>query len=681
MLRTTSIITYLLGVIPALAANAIDDAPSSSPANLVPHNHKVFFSCDDGIHGLEPWLTDGTSEGTGLLLDIVQGEKGCEKIFWSTFATNGNLIFAAKRNVSLMGVYATDGTQEGTVRLREWTTQQHGFVQFIGETNGHVLFHPHVVDLSGLWHTDGTPNGTAQIFEHPLFSELGNTLAVDDGVLFADVTNNAIFFSDATRQNTRLISHMSSGIQFAMFEKAPLFITQNHNSDPARIWRLPLGGKPEIAKEFKESPTASVNMVAPLRDKFIFTFEDSATGDELWDWNNGNPKLLLDINPGVSGSNPHNFYRFRNGVFFRATTVDQGTELWFTDGTAQGTRIVQDIVVGQGSSTPYAMAILDDKLAVFSAHGQSGEELWATDGDSCWEVLDINPRGDSVPYFTVAMNGRAYFAATSPEAGEELWTSDGTRQGTYMVKDINQVRVVNPGSNPGSLTSVGNNLFFVVNDLEHGAELWLSDGTADGTRLVRDILPGPASSNPQNLHAHEGKLYFAADNGVHGIELWSSEGSEQGTGMIADLAKGTVPSSPREFTSAGPTLFLVAFADEVQGNAIFWLLPGGFPNLCHGTNNFPPSWNPKHLRAAGDWLYFVADDGIHGEELWRTNKSETEIVRDILEKPQTGSYPDSVISNPPGVYFTADDGKNGRELWRAADTGVTLVRDLSLHLP
>ena len=64
-----------------------------------------------------------------------------------------------------------------------------------------------------------------------------------------------------------------------------------------------------------------------------------------------------------------------------------------------------------------------------------------------------------------------------------------------MTATAQLVRDINPGagsSNPGEL--VAGSLFFTTDDGTSGVELWKSDGTASGTKLVKDIFPGPASS-------------------------------------------------------------------------------------------------------------------------------------------------------------------------------------------
>ncbi len=45
-----------------------------------------------------------------------------------------------------------------------------------------------------------------------------------------------------------------------------------------------------------------------------------------------------------------------------------------------------------------------------------------------------------------------------------------------------------------STTSSGNQLYFIADNGEHGFELWRSDGTSDGTRMVKDINPGKSGA-------------------------------------------------------------------------------------------------------------------------------------------------------------------------------------------
>ena len=86
---------------------------------------------------------------------------------------------------------------------------------------------------------------------------------------------------------------------------------------------------------------------------------------------------------------------------------------------------------------------------------------------------------------------------------------------------------------------MGSTLFFRALDGVHGDELWASDGTAAGTRLVADIWPGNGGwSYPSFLTAVGDTLFFGAADGLHGQELWASDGTAAGTRLVKDIFPG-----------------------------------------------------------------------------------------------------------------------------------------------
>src|SRR5262249_48897227 len=160
--------------------------------------------------------------------------------------------------------------------------------------------------------------------------------------------------------------------------------------------------------------------------------------------------------------------------------------------------------------------------------------------------------------------------------GDELWKSDGTEQGTVLVKDIYPGR---ESSDPTYLTNVNSTLFFTAFEPNTGYELWKSDGTEAGTVLVKDIYPGFTyndytgefyvnSSYPQDLTNVNGTLFFTADDGVYGDELWKSDGTEAGTVLVKDINPGSVGSNPNDLTDVNGTLFFTA-VDGVNGGQVW----------------------------------------------------------------------------------------------------------------
>ncbi|NQT14083.1 MAG: hypothetical protein HQ582_15120, partial [Planctomycetes bacterium] len=273
-------------------------------------------------------------------------------------------------------------------------------------------------------------------------------------------------------------------------------------------------------------------------------------------------RLLLSVTPQLidldssGASEPAEFVEVGDVAFFVAEDTTHGRELWKTDGTPQGTTLVEDINSGTSSSDPSNLVEYNGELYFVADDGTNGEELWKSDGTEAGTVLvkDINsgsgyqyPYGDgplqSFPRDLTVVNGKLFFSAEDADHGSELWMSDGTGAGTVLVKDIvtgthtDDYGTYPNSSNPQNLTDVNGTLFFTADDGETGRELWKSNGTASGTVLVKDIVTGthtddygtyPNASNPQNLTDVNGTLFFTADDGDTGRELWKSNGTASG---------------------------------------------------------------------------------------------------------------------------------------------------------
>jgi ELWxxDGT repeat protein len=217
---------------------------------------------------------------------------------------------------------------------------------------------------------------------------------------------------------------------------------------------------------------------------------------------------VKDINTSQSAasSDPSELVAIGNVVYFNANNGKDSYELWRSDGTAAGTRLVRD---GDGSSqvgsNPMGLTKSNGML-FFNFTGTWGErELWKSDGTAAGTIQLKNlASGQSWPSSFFDLNGIVYFTATDA-TGTELWKTDGSEAGTVRVKDI----FPGPSSSSASFfTNVNGMLFFRACDAA-GCELWKSDGSEVGTVRVKDINPGAASSFPSALTNVNGTLFFA----------------------------------------------------------------------------------------------------------------------------------------------------------------------------
>jgi len=210
--------------------------------------------------------------------------------------------------------------------------------------------------------------------------------------------------------------------------------------------------------------------------------------------------------------------------------------------------------------------------------------LWYTDGVT--PTLQLLTALTPARYYNnfstmTVINNQLFFTADDGVHGPEVWRSDGTVQGTVMLKDIvpPQFAAV-PSAYPGPLFEFGDLLYFGANDGVHGQELWRSDGTSAGTILFKEINPTASGSSPTNFVGQAGLFFFAANDGQHGRELWQSNGTSDGTRLVVDLYRGSSGAYPTGRTVVSDTLYFAA-DNGVDGRQLFELrtgVPLGLPD-------------------------------------------------------------------------------------------------------
>ena len=315
-----------------------------------------------------------------------------------------------------------------------------------------------------------------------------------------------------------------------------------------------------------------------------------------------------------------------------------------------------------------------------SDDGIHGGELWRSNGNTTELVADINTQNSGIdssyPGNFVSLGDWLYFSADDGTNGSEIWRTNGTT--TAGVYDIA------PGgaSNPNGLTAFGDWIYFSADDGSNGYELWRTNGTI--TAMVSNINANAgAGSNPSNLTPFGDWLYFSADDGSNGVELWRTNGTT--TALVSDINTTLQPvgspaasSNPVGFTALGNYLYFAA-DDGINGNEL-WRTNGTTTNIVYNINETPAAANsasPLWLKQYGDTLYFQANDGIHGPELWSTNGSTTELVQDwnLWSDGAEGSFPDNLIVFNGSLYFEATDGTVGYELLKFDGSSISLVHD------
>jgi ELWxxDGT repeat protein len=393
----------------------------------------------------------------------------------------------------------------------------------------------------------------------------------------------------------------------------------------------------------------------------------------LKDINPGSASSTPPYENGVENEVRFRFADLKGVAYFAANDGIHGVgELFKSDGTAAGTQLVKDIFPGSHGTYIVSPTNVNDTL-FFGGDSLSpftSQELWKSNGTAAGTVFvrDIDPGHDgSGPYYFTNVNGKVLFSARDGVSGWELWKTNGTSAGTVTVKNINS----SAGSYPHHLTNVNGTLFFYANNGVSGMELWRSNGTAAGTALVKDIKPGSAGSAGSDatkafnaLANVNGTLFFSADNGVSGLELWKSNGTAAGTKLIKDIHPGSAGSSITSMANVNGTLFFGA-DDGVSGPEL-WKSNGTAAGTKLVKDIHPGSAgsNPSFLVNVNGTLFFQADNGVSGPELWKSNgvAAGTVLVKDI-QPGSSGSSPIYLANVNGSLFFAANDGVHGFEPW------------------
>lgn len=381
----------------SLVADINEGDDDSEVANFYILNDKLIFTADDGVHGTEFWISDGTTAGTELMIDLSEGDNdgvypgfsGSSNAFQQW---NGYLYFNGRDRPSDNELWRTDGTPEGTTLIKNIGFDQGNFVSG-SWPDDFVVYQNRLYfgSRDGLWKSDGTSFGTTLVLEedpNDVFGfDPGEIVATDFGIYM--LQNGDLWKSDGTTSGTVLVKE---------FENTVL------------NWFGP--------------------RLTDMGDFILFPANDGVSGDELWR-SDGTPQgtqLVLDLTPGDEGYAPQNTVVFNGKMYFKGGNDDVGIELFETDGTAAGTKLVHEFNPGSSSGFFLPSTIFTDGNNIFLSAGKAfNQELWVSDGTSSGTYeIEINPSGESYPTNFLAYGDLVLFTARKDGIGREPYIFDST---------------------------------------------------------------------------------------------------------------------------------------------------------------------------------------------------------------------------------------------------------------
>ncbi|QRN97715.1 hypothetical protein JRI60_01105 [Archangium violaceum] len=614
----------------------------------------------------------------------------------SVALTSGVSLFVAEDELHGRELWRGDGTEAGTSLVKDLApglkgsgprllTLAQGTVFFAAQSGGADDF-----GSEELWKTDGTAAGTVLVKRLPRTGDsdqIGAMVQVGGTVFFIYHQYDGNYLqqlwkSDGTEAGTVLLQQLaptdSCGCDFELLSTGTtLFFTGRDAANNLVLWKRAGTGAAVLLKTIPvpSSSYISSHLLTQVGSSLFFTVDKV-----LWK-SDGTPAGTVAV---ATQSSRIADLEAVNGTLFLSSSAS----LWKSNGTAP-------VLVRSFDDAPGSLTALGNALYFIGTDALGGRELWTSDGTTAGtrQVKDLVPGVDgSAPQELVPWNGGLYFTASAAVGTRGLWRSDGTAAGTLALKTWAEAENPWYGQSP-YLTPVGSALLFSVPEGpvdESGSPLdrrprntWRTTGTVKGTRELAGVWAGTRSSQTRQrpLGVVGGTVFFVASDGNPGEALWKSDGTAAGTVQLRALAR----VAPEEDTwlrtpgaaHVGGTLFFTA-DDGVHGLEL-WKSDGTAVGtvLVKDLRPGPDSSEPGELTAFNGALFFKAYDDVNGMSLWRSDGTEagTVPVKSMGQEDSSGSVDELTVMG--GVlYFEADDSLHEPGLWKSDGTpgGTSLVK-------
>jgi ELWxxDGT repeat protein len=450
------------------------------------------------------------------------------------------------------------------------STMLNGFAYFIGNDADHG---------TELWRSDGTAAGTSIVTD--LTAGTGSTnitkiVAAGGKIVFAadpidDVTGPQLYATDGTAAGTGLLANQAFFSEFDPNVKISVADGLVGTAD-AVFW-----------SGFAENGDGSLRVTG---------FRTPVGGAD-----EGQSSELAFSNQRLNDTN--NFAAVPGGAVFTGNAVT-GRGLFFSDGTGGALLLKSDtfdkpfqrvVPVNGGAAAlrPVDAAFSDYEVIFTDGTGAGTRRIGSAAG------ADIAlPGGTKLLGGLVSAGGKAFFTARAADGVDELWVTEGTEGSTIMLGRFN------PDANDSPLRLLrtdGSKLYFPAYDSQHlGIEMWTSDGTAAGTKMVADLAPGAESSVDMYLQTADavipqadGIAYFLANAGgsaASDFRLYRTDGTPGGTFAIetGDTLANFAVTNQFYLGAAGGTILFrtgeqsprLASADSSSASAVATTTSVGF---------------------------------------------------------------------------------------------------------
>lgn len=714
----------------------------SFPEEFCAVNGLLFFSATTPATGRELWMSDGTAAGTSMLGDLYPGPLGSKPE--ELFAWNGHVYFSARDDFTGRELWKSDGTQAGTHIVKDIkpNSSSSNPYRFRALPDGSGFFFV-ATDQAGEepWRSDGTSVGTYQILDlqpgsgsgmdgtyspfvygnHVLWLNQFNRLIRTDGTAAGTISQAIDGLPVGTDLKQVTGDSVLGNLYFASNEKghAEVWVVNLDTWQATQFFDhidlggtikvthfMPMGGEmyfihagvqlfavradPASLRLVTQFPgNDQVGRLGATGSHLFFALQDSDDVPRLWasDGTSAGTQQLSNIEVSMWPSNVplnHVLPSGKVGVFgFRAT---EGWELFETDGTSAGTNVLVDLMpaIGTADGLPMEITRIGADTFYFSAmDGTFGREPYRWSPSGGLEFLgDLQPGwvGSDPHGFTQVVIGDepvVLFVANNGTTGNEMYKVDSSGSASLVTE-------LNPGFAHGAgsdFADIGGLALFTGTTSEFGTELYVTDGTAEGTQLLVDLEPGSSSGSPRRFFDMGDRVLFTASVWPLGVELYVTDGTPSGTQMLAEFEPDTFSFNVDRYTRLGErVLFIGSQHGGKSGLFVTDGTPAGTMKLA--SLGSVAAIAPREELAVLNGVAYLLNTGPTAYELWRSDGTPAGTYKafDLSPISTKARYTDLVATRSHlymGLQIVGDN--TGAELWATDGTlnGLYRVSDLA----
>jgi ELWxxDGT repeat protein len=432
-----------------------------------------------------------------------------------------------------------------------------------------------------------------------------------------------------------------------------------------------IGQKVELLKDISPIGGSQPSNLTLFKDKVYFSAIEVTNNPpfiaSLWSTDgttNGTNKIKA-CNPSANSSNQP-FVTTNDLIFFQGKDQINGYELWVSDGTTAGTKMVKNIT--PTGDTRFGELISFKNKLYFSANDGVSDALWVSDGTDVGTVkikIFSHPNIAYVkPNAFQIFDDRLFFHFDDSNGYNEFWVTDGTTLGTKLL-NLNKGFGVLPAQDfkkykdkiifrvGKSINILEKDTFFTIGNIRgddclgaenhvfifkdtiyfhtENSELWLSDGTKNGTKKI------VTTQYPCRFLQANNKLFFAAKN-FSPARLWTTDGSFNGTKQVAKLSDYEISEQSSHMITYKDKIYFNGFNQKSKYQIFFY--DPFIDSVKILKNSFPNDIQPVRFFIVKDKLYFIGNNPNYSSDpinqpilaLWKTDGSEqgTTLVKDKI---------------------------------------------------